>query len=109
MRDLYGTLHSMDFELKSVSEDIFLPPTLTIFVAHSLPSAFKVAKALSSLLSLGILKNSVTLNSLVSIQWTKGLFIREKIGRGLHKTRKEPFIRVWLILGENCSYKWFTA
>ena len=43
----------MDFELNSVSEDVFLPPTLTIFVAHSLPSAFKVAKAPSYLLSLG--------------------------------------------------------
>ena len=40
---------------------------------------------------------------------TIGPFIREKISRGLHKTRKEPFIRVRLILDANCSYKWFTA
>ena len=40
---------------------------------------------------------------------TIGPFIREKISRGLHKTRKETFIRVRLILDANCLYKWFTA
>ena len=40
---------------------------------------------------------------------TLGPIIREKISRGLHKTRKEPFIRVRLILDANSSYKWFTA
>ena len=43
--------------------------------------------------------------TLLFVHLTLGPFIREKISRGLHKTRKELFIRVRLILDANCSYK----